>query len=188
MYTINLCSALSTPFVRFSTTIGEQRVSDMNMQNASTRFEVIEAFHRFFLDVDTRDWSHLRDVLTDEVTADYTELWGGEVKPQTKDTLVESWRHTLSGFQATQHLLGNEIVSLDGETALLRAYFQARHALPNERGSHLWTVGGRYTARLVHRERGWLLNELTLHFSWADGNLNLFELATQRTQTHISAS
>jgi SnoaL-like domain len=162
---------------------GEQHMKDITPLDAQARVEVLEAFHHFFLDVDTRNWDHLRDTLTDEVTADYTELWGGEVKPQTKDTLVESWQHTLSGFQATQHLLGNEIVTLDGETALLRAYFQARHALPNERGSHLWTVGGRYTARFVHTERGWLLNELTLHFSWADGNLNLFELATQRASS-----
>lgn len=160
-------------------------MNDMTMHDILTRVEVIEAFHRFLLDVDTRDWDHLRAMLTDEVTADYTELWGGEVKPQTKDALVASWRHTLSGFQATQHFLGNEIVTLDGEAAILHAYFQARHALPNELGSHLWTVGGRYTARFIHAEKRWLLNELTLHFSWADGNLHLFTLATQRTQTPV---
>src|SRR5579883_1681379 len=138
------------------------------------RTEVIETFHRFFLDVDTRNWTHLLDLLTDQVTADYTELWGGEVKPQPKSALVDAWRTTLSGFEATQHLLGNEIVSFEGETVVLRAYFQARrHSLPNARGSHLWTVGGRYTARLVRDDQGWRISALTLHFSWADGNMNL---------------
>jgi hypothetical protein len=174
--------SLVRPSVPLNNSIGEKSMDEMNLQGALARVEVIEAFHRFFLSVDTRNWENLHEAMADEVTADYTELWGGEVKPQNRGALIEGWRHTLSGFQATQHLLGNEVVRLNGATAQVQAYFQARHFLPNERGSNLWDVGGRYTVHFLKQEDRWLLTDLKLHLGWTDGNLNLFELAAQRTQ------
>jgi hypothetical protein len=155
------------------------QLSETTLQTLTDRTDVVDTFYRLMLYVDTRNWDGLREVLADEVRADYTDLWGGEAKPQTAQSLIEAWRGALSGFKATQHLLGNPIVELEDDRASLTVSVQAQHFLPNDRGSSLWTLGGGYLVTLARAQGGWRVREMTLKVGWTDGNLYLFDLARQ---------
>ncbi len=98
------------------------------------------------------------------------------------DALVEEWRTTLGGFDATQHAVTNHAVSIAGDEAACSAHVQAKHYLPNYMGSDSWTSGCRQDYGLVRTRRGWRVRSTRLDVLWAEGNRQLFGLARRRLE------
>ena len=127
--------------------------------------------------IDRLDWAGVRAVLADELTTDYTSLFGGEVARQTGDELVGQWRGLLPGFDATQHLLGPVREHADGAAARVEAHVRAYHRL----GEDVWLVAGHYVAE-VTRTDGWRITALTLQTYYQDGSTDLPAAATERAE------
>src|SRR3954454_20798523 len=87
------------------------------------RLDVIATMHRYAEALDRRDWSLLEQVFTTEVTADY----GGEVQVAGRDEMVDMIRSFLGGCGPTQHLLGNEDATVDGDVAHSSCKMRAHH-------------------------------------------------------------
>ncbi|BAW06928.1 nuclear transport factor 2 family protein [Nocardia seriolae] len=111
---------------------------------AQQRADIIEAATRLFWYIDIRDWETFPSVFADEVTLDYSSIWGGEPSTVTPELIRADWEKFIGSFDATQHLLGNHLVTVDGDRAELTAVFQAVHFLANRFGSPRWTLGGLY--------------------------------------------
>jgi hypothetical protein len=125
--------------------------------------------------LDRRDWAGLRDLFTERVYTDYTDLWGGEPREGTVDQLLSttaqgSWRRTMDGLEATQHLITNVLVDVTGDEAGATANVLGVHRLANPHGSPLWTLGGTYEFGLTRTADGWRINAITNRISWVDGN------------------
>jgi ketosteroid isomerase-like protein len=60
----------------------------------------------------------------------------------------------LARFGRTQHLIGNQEISIDGDTAHMRSYVQATHVLAADEATLviLWAV---YDDQLVRTAEGW---------------------------------
>jgi len=119
--------------------------------------------------IDTLDWTGVRAALADELTTDYTSLFGGSPQQQTGDELVEQWQALLPGFTATQHLLGP--VRVSGSSA--RAHVRASHRVDDAR----WVVAGHYRATLSADGR---ISALVLDTYYQDGDLELPAAAQER--------
>ncbi|WP_251016415.1 nuclear transport factor 2 family protein [Streptomyces sp. ISL-99] len=102
------------------------------------------AFH-----ADQREGERLAGVFAEKVTLDYTSLAGGEPAELTPAEIVAAWTSALGGYDATQHLITNHLVDIEGDTAVCTAAFQATHRLATPHGSPLWTLGGTYRFGLV---------------------------------------
>lgn len=139
--------------------------------------EIIETCTRMAWHADQREWARLEAVFADEVTLDYTSLNGGDPAVLTPAQIIEAWSATLGGFDATQHLITNHLVDIDGDSAVCTAAFQATHRLANPHGSPLWTLGGTYRFGLVRTGGGWRIASVVMTATWADGNQNLPALA-----------
>lgn len=122
---------------------------------------------------DQREWDQLADVFADEVTLDYTSLNGGEPVTLTPDQIVAAWQRVLGGFEATQHLLGNHLVTIHGDAAVCTASFQATHRGSGAYGAPLWTLGGTYRFDLVRSGGGWRISGVVMTATWGDGNRGL---------------
>ena len=68
----------------------------------------------------------------------------------------------VSGFEATQHIITNHVVTIDGDRATCVAYVQAQHFNPQG----MYTVGGYYTNTLVRTPEGWKISKLKLTPTW----------------------
>jgi hypothetical protein len=91
---------------------------------------------RFFRAIDTRDFNTVRAMLADEVSLDYTSVFGGESETIAADEVVERWRALLPGFDATQHFLG-VLSEVDGTVqGNVRGYHQL--------GDEVWMIAGWY--------------------------------------------
>jgi SnoaL-like domain len=131
--------------------------------------------------VDTRDWPLFRSCFTDEIENDSSSSAGGS-HPQlvNADDWVELVRRTINGMAATQHMITNHVITLEGDQATCVAYVQARHHLPNEKGDSEQVMYGYYTNRLVRTAEGWKIRARKLTVRWNEGNMHIFELARRR--------
>jgi len=143
------------------------------------RTEIVEQTTRMAWLADRRDWDRLVDVFADEVDLDYTALTGGHPVRLSPVDLVAGWRAGLGGLDATQHLVSNHLVDVDGDRAVATAQFQATHVLANPHGDPTWTLGGHYRFGLVRRDDGWRIDAVTMTATWATGNQQVMTLATR---------
>jgi hypothetical protein len=140
------------------------------------------------------DWQHVVEIqqvtngyfrALDEKDFDETDLQriftadAKLVRPNGAATLGpkaigESHRESMARFENTQHLLTGHEVTLDGETATLRANVVAMHIWPgantmvNAQESH-FVAGGVVTARLIHTSAGWRITEIANCVLWRAG-------------------
>lgn len=144
-------------------------------QELLDRLDISDLVTRMGWCLDRRDWDGFKALFTDRVHTDYTALWGGEPQEASVDELLAtdaqgSWRRTMDGLEATQHLITNILVSVDGDEARVTANVVGVHRLVNPHGSPLWTVGGTYEFRVVRGRDGWLIRAITQRITWVEGN------------------
>jgi hypothetical protein len=125
--------------------------------------------------VDFLQWSDLEECFTDEIVVDYEHVLGNGPEEVTAEEFVEQWKHILSGFEATQHLLSNHRVDVEDDIAECTAYFQAHHYYPDACGDSHWTLGGHYHFDCVRTDDGWRIERLVMTALWASGNQYLLE-------------
>jgi hypothetical protein len=131
-----------------------------------------EVITRMLHAIDALDWVTVRNSFADEVTVDYTSLWGGEPEKLPADELITRWTEFASGLAATQHQTGPVVVS----NGRAETHVVAHHWLPEARGGDTWTVHGHYIARLADGK----IAELTLQTFHAGGHDGLPTIAGQR--------
>jgi len=121
--------------------------------------------------LDKRDWAALDEVFTPDATAHYKSI--GHFG--SRAAMVSMFREYLERCGATQHLLGNMRVDVDGGKATATCYLQAIHAGLGKHQGKLLTVWGEYRDRLELRPAGWRIvhRELTvLHASGDIGQMD----------------
>ncbi|KZB88284.1 nuclear transport factor 2 family protein [Amycolatopsis regifaucium] len=151
----------------------------MSTTDLVDRLAVVEVCTRLGWHTDQREWEALKTVFADEVRLDYTSLNGGEPAVLTPEQIVDAWSGLLGGFDATQHLITGHLVTLDGDTAVCTASFQATHRLADPFGGPLWTLGGTYRFDLVRAGDNWKIRGLVMTAKWADGNKDLMARAAE---------
>ncbi|MCZ0997894.1 nuclear transport factor 2 family protein [Streptomyces mirabilis] len=151
----------------------------MTDQLLRDRYEIVELCTRMGWHLDHCQWDELVDLFTEEIRLDYTSLNGGEPVTLPRKDVIEKWRSNREGLAATQHLVSNQLVDVDGDTAVATAMFQATHLLPNDFGGPLWTLAGEYRYVLLRTADGWRITGLTMSIIWAEGNRNIRDLAVQ---------
>lgn len=82
------------------------------------RLVIIETCTRMAWHADQREWDRLAGVFAGTVVLDYTSLNGGEVAELTPGQIVDAWSGLLGAFDATQHLVTNHLVTVEGDTAV----------------------------------------------------------------------
>jgi len=135
---------------------------------------------RYASGIDMRDWTLYRSCFTDDLEIDFSSVFGGDPRRMKADQWVETVRRTISGLKATQHMITNHVITLQGDEATCVAYVQARHHLPNDAGGSDQAMFGYYTNRFVRTPDGWKIRACKLTVTWNTGNWGIFKLARRR--------
>jgi hypothetical protein len=116
---------------------------------------------------DLGQWVHVAELLADEVTIDYTSLFGGDTSNTSRSGLVSQMRATLQGFDATQHLIGNvQVRGSSAEEASTLSHVRATHWIDDR----FWIVGGVYTHNLVRTPDGWQVTYMRFQRLYEEGS------------------
>jgi hypothetical protein len=131
----------------------------------SDRLEIDDLLTRYATAVDSRDWTLLDTVFTDDAHLDYRSA-GGIRGPYGE---VRDWlASVLPIFTWTQHLVVNRAVDFrpGGGTATAVSVFHNPNELRVEGEPWLFTVGGRYLDRLARRAEGWRITTRVEETIW----------------------
>lgn len=137
---------------------------------------VIDVVNGVAIYADLRQWSQLRELYSDEVAIDYTSFVGGAPAQIKADDLIAGWKVGLDRYQATQHLLGNHRVTVNGDQAQALVYVQATHWLPQSNGDSTWTVHGYYDYTLQQVGDAWRITRHVFTATIVYGSRALLEM------------
>ena len=152
---------------------------------------ICEVRYRYALGLDTRDWELYRSIFVDDVEIDFSSFsgdLGGTMRagPMRADDWVATCRVFFTGLDASQHVMTNPMVTVDGDRAHCRMYMTADHYFTNDQGGDRFVIGGYYDDRLVRTGDAWLLEAVTLTMFWQRGNRQILELAAARGAALLS--
>ncbi|MFN0094943.1 MAG: nuclear transport factor 2 family protein [Dehalococcoidia bacterium] len=114
--------------------------------------------------LDIKDWALFATIWVPDCDVHYP----GDVHLQGIDVVSAYCERALSRFRATQHLLGNHRVTIDGDQARSKIYLQASHIFPEAEGGRCYTLGGYYEDILVRTPAGWRIKTRTLTSLWTE--------------------
>jgi 3-phenylpropionate/cinnamic acid dioxygenase small subunit len=135
------------------------------------RQEILDLLTRYAMALDAHDWPLLRTCFTPGAVADYGELEGVNTGIEE---IVRTCHRALAGLDASQHLLGNFVVEIDGDRAESTCYVHAQHYLVSASGLNTFVVAGTYRDHLVRTGEAWRIEHRSLRPSWTDGNAAVF--------------
>jgi hypothetical protein len=165
-----ICAPFACPHMAGAETIG---IDD--------RMAIVDTITDIAAGADQHQWSRVRGALADQVTLDYTGLWGGQAATQSADAVIAQWSGFLPGFDRTLHLLANHtIVEAGDTTATAEADFQAIHRIDADS----WTLMGHYRYELTKRDGAWKVTRLIMTPTHETGDRGLVNRAAERAKAN----
>lgn len=156
-------------------------MDEASLKHLLDRQAISDVVIRYATGIDMLDWAAYRSCFTDPVEVDFTSFSGGEPRTIPADAWVAGVRSLQEGFQATQHISSNHVITFQGaDEATCVSYMHAQHYLPNAYGDNTLTLGGHYTNRLDRGKDGWRIRKCQLTVTWTVGNMGIFEQARAR--------
>jgi ketosteroid isomerase-like protein len=92
------------------------------LQRLCDERDIQRALTLFARAMDDRDWTAMADILADDAEGDF-----GTGRLHGSAAIIELIRGYLDNCGPTQHLLGNVVIDVDGDTAVSRAYIRDVH-------------------------------------------------------------
>jgi hypothetical protein len=114
--------------------------------------EINRALTRFARAMDERDWPAAKAILSEDATG---ELGTGPLNGP--DAIIACIRHYLDGCGPTQHLLGNLLIEITGDTAESRCYVSDMHLGAGDLSALSFVTLGDYHDRWRRIDGAWRL-------------------------------
>ena len=139
----------------------------MDLQELTDRAEIQDALVRYTRAIDSGDWDRLDTVFTPDAQIDYTSTGGiAAAYPEVKAWLAQM----LPLFPRRMHTLGQVDSRVDGDTAVVAAYFHNPMPMDDGHGgTTLVEFGGIYHHEFVRTPDGWRSRRLLEELVWKRG-------------------
>lgn len=129
---------------------------------------ITAVLHGYALALDTRDWDLLASMFSTDAIVDYSAE-GGPICHGPAEVIADCQRDFI-GLDATQHLMGNIRIAVDGDTARASSYVQACHFREAAAGGSVQVLAGTYEDELCRSVGGWLITRRALGVLFEWGN------------------
>jgi ketosteroid isomerase-like protein len=123
----------------------------MDLRTLWDEREITHGLGRFARILDGREWGAVGEVFADDVTFNY-----GDGQEQSGiAAMKENFQRFLDVCGPSQHLLGSVVITVTGDTAISRAYVQARHQGAAGKQHLFVDSNGEYIDGWERRPQGW---------------------------------
>lgn len=141
-----------------------RKVGDVARELAD-REAIRDCLLRYGRGTDRCDRALLESVYWPDATDDHTGFFTGPVAAYLEQGMAMS----VGALEQTQHLLGNMLIEIDGETAYVESYAVAFHRLRAEAGGGRprdVLAGVRYLDRMAKRDDEWRILHRAVQWDW----------------------
>jgi hypothetical protein len=140
------------------------------LQHLCDERDVERTLNLFARAMDDRDWTVMAEILADDAEGDF-----GTGRLHGSAAIIELIRGFLGSCGPTQHLLGNVVIDVDGDTAFSRAYIRDVHLHSDADPSSRFYTLGDYKDTWQRRADGtWCLTERVKSNRAHVGSLDVF--------------
>lgn len=129
------------------------------------RQQIIDLAIAYTWALDTKELDKLHDIFLADATADLRGIACDGI-----EAIIARIGGSVLRLDATQHVVSNHQVVVDGDTATHRCYMQGQHVLHGTPGGDNHIVAGIYDDRLVRTADGWRIAHRVMRQVWTDGN------------------
>lgn len=140
------------------------------VRDLTDRNDIAAVLYRVARAMDSRDWGLLESSYTADAVGDYTTS-----QEDGAAAILAAAERFLTPFDATQHLLGNVEITIDGDVATTHATFIAQHVREQAEGSGRFVLGGDYDDTLVRTPYGWKIARRSIRGIWGDGDASVLQ-------------
>jgi SnoaL-like domain len=134
------------------------------------RAEIIEIINLYALAIDAQRWDLFDRIFTPDCAVDY----GSAARWQGLEVFKQDFAAFHAPFDATQHMMANHQVRIEGDRAWALTYGSwrlVRHAAADlGTGGPLWDGTGWYDDELVRSPQGWRIANRMCKVVWFTGN------------------
>lgn len=147
---------------------------------------IIDVSHRYAAGIDRRDWVMYSECFTDPCEFDFSSFSGRPASDIPRDAWVDNVRRTNGSFDATQHQMSNQMITLhEADRATCITELRAQHwfapdtmiRLGQPGAVNYCELGGHYTNELVFDGGTWRIAVCRLTVRWQTGSMAIFDLA-----------
>ena len=136
-----------------------------DVRRLTDRLEIADLCARYAFALDAKDWALLESCFTGAPAFVHP---GGRL--EGVEAILTRAKGALEPLDASQHLLGNIVADVDGDSAHCTCYFQAQHVRRGTPGGDTYIIAGSYTDALTRTSGGWKIAERVQVYLWRDGN------------------
>ena len=132
----------------------------------SDREEIIQLLNLYGLAMDTQRWALFDRIFTPDCAVDYgaTSCW------QDRERFKADFGAFHAMFDATQHMMSNHLVSVEGDRANAHTYGSWRLIRHAAGDPPVWDGTGYYDDQLERTADGWRIARRTCRVIWWTGN------------------
>jgi 3-phenylpropionate/cinnamic acid dioxygenase small subunit len=142
-----------------------RRLQPVTTEVATDVVAIQQVLYHYAYALDARDYDALDDVFSPDAklhTSGGTLMSPAQYKAMCATELVK--------LDATHHMITNTGVTVDGDRASSRAYFQAQHVKRSLAPDSQLLMAGWVDDELERRAVGWRIVDRRWHSSWSSGN------------------
>lgn len=128
---------------------------------------IVDATIRYCWAIDTRAYSELDEVFTEDVICDYS---GGTRLLTGIGAVTDLVAEVLDRLDHSQHMVSNHQIEVGDDGPRSRCYFHAQHVRNQAKDGANYIVAGIYTDLWRRTPKGWRSYNRTLKVLWTEGN------------------
>jgi hypothetical protein len=132
-----------------------------DVQAVIDRLEVSDVLVRYCTALDTHDSALLESCFSTDAVLEY------DAAPAATPAEFAERARRLRSLAATQHIITNITVDLDGDRARSTAYVLAMQVRGASEGRETYLIGGSYADTLVRTSAGWCITHRRFTSLWA---------------------
>lgn len=134
--------------------------ADKTLQRLVDRAAIQDLLARYAHCVDRRDIEGVVACFTPDAA------YRGSLGEGTIQDALTALRDRMERYESTMHLLGNQLIEIDGDRARSETYAIAHHCINNNGDRRNLAVGVRYEDELIRRDGRWLICSRVVHMEW----------------------
>ena len=142
-----------------------RRLQQVTVEGAADVVAIQQVLYHYAYALDARDYDALDEVFSKD--AKLHTSGGTLMSPAQYKTMCET---ELAKLDATHHMVTNTSVTVDGDRANSRAYFQAQHVKESLAPDSQLLMAGWVDDEFERRAEGWRIVERRWHSAWSSGN------------------
>lgn len=120
--------------------------------------------------LDEKDWDGYAALFTDDAELEFPFMEGEWARSSGGPGLAEKVARGLRGFHITHHMMTNQQVWIDGDTARSTSYLHSVHVRKEGDEEDHWDLGGWHHCEYRRTPDGWRFTKVRLESVWqSDG-------------------